>query len=955
MADYNYLLSNRLYDRKDNTPYCIKNAYIEEESELSNQRRCDFLNSLARADLEYNFYFIPITKQRNNEPYSLASASIYVSDFWINNQRVFYYPHNKGIALSLKPGTYNFKVEYVIDNAFEIKSNKLGVGYTIDHSYSSKLNEKKTLELKDVYINETTEYILCLSIKAIPYFDKYSKGSKYFYEFDKWDKEVKFQLVNKESLFNCVSDGFRASIYPHHYPVNRDYSSYDFKNERYNMNTATTYNPIFNKPFTIQKEMFKSGNYYYGPMVNGFKDSLGMKYEDGNYYWGKFKWSTGYTVGSEGYGVQYFKNGDHLFGFHSHFIKPQGECLYFYKNGDMELRFYDNEGKANGKGAYFSGIHFNEALFKDDKRVGINTYSEDRDLSLEYEYITHVRKIDLIRIVTEKYVYCGEVKNGKRHGIGACFFNNGNRYCGYFNNDKFYGAGTYYFKNGNILHGYWKNDMANGQCRVYFPDGTFEDRYYEDNKYVKKYWFDSNTINRPLSESKTAVASTSDATKKVTPTVTKQTTSPIKPTVSKTTQTVNKSTVATSTTKPATVSKPTTSTSTTKSSTSNNADIKLSDGSRYVGKVDYNGKPHGFGSLYFTNGDTYYGDFVHGIREGTGSLYSKDDTVYQGEFKNNQKNGHGTCKWSNGDSYVGNYVNDCREGYGEYTFANGSKYIGEYKQSKRHGKGKFYNAYGRLEQEGNWINGVFEEKKATLSKPNYSFENHVITDYDSKIIYSDGKYIGRTISGVPEPFGTYYYNNKNIYSGGLSGGLKDGYGVEIDANGTIFMGEFANGRRNGFGILFKVDGSTYFGMWKNSLMNGVMFIHKNRECSVNVFKDDRLVDILAREYGIELNIKNKIPQVPVNFRFFGGPYLGDLVSLVREGYGKSELNDGTTYVGMHSNNLCHGIGCQYLRRGNIYIGQFENSKFEGLGALIDRSGNVTVSKYSKGLEVRKIF
>ena len=78
----------------------------------------------------------------------------------------------------------------------------------------------------------------------------------------------------------------------------------------------------------------------------------------------------------------------------------------------------------------------------------------------------------------------------------------------------------------------------------------------------------------------------------------------------------------------------------------------LRDGSVYVGEVKRK-RPHGNGSVLYTNGDKYNGGFVNGMREGTG--------VYE---------------YKNGDRYEGGYNEDEKHGTGVFVFADGRKYDG---------------------------------------------------------------------------------------------------------------------------------------------------------------------------------------------------------------------------------------------------------------------------------------
>merc|ERR1712176_1117262 len=55
----------------------------------------------------------------------------------------------------------------------------------------------------------------------------------------------------------------------------------------------------------------------------------------------------------------------------------------------------------------------------------------------------------------------------------------------------------------------------------------------------------------------------------------------------------------------------------------------------YTGPL-VNKKPHGVGTIRFTNGNTYLGEMTRGKMSGTGTLYTKNNGVFRGQFENNK-------------------------------------------------------------------------------------------------------------------------------------------------------------------------------------------------------------------------------------------------------------------------------------------------------------------------------
>lgn len=77
--------------------------------------------------------------------------------------------------------------------------------------------------------------------------------------------------------------------------------------------------------------------------------------------------------------------------------------------------------------------------------------------------------------------YIGETKNGKRHGIGDMYWNNGTYYYGYFFNDTFYdGYGVYQYENGDFYYGYLVDGIPDGLGSIMFSADNYIHYYIGD-------------------------------------------------------------------------------------------------------------------------------------------------------------------------------------------------------------------------------------------------------------------------------------------------------------------------------------------------------------------------------------------------------------------------------------------------------------------------------------------
>lgn len=132
-----------------------------------------------------------------------------------------------------------------------------------------------------------------------------------------------------------------------------------------------------------------------------------------------------------------------------------------------------------------------------------------------------------------------------------------------------------------------------------------------------------------------------------------------------------------------------------------------------------NGKPHGFATFRYDNGDMYVGEYRNGARNGYGnSIYRQSKKIqlrkyadgnklearnisgvtygnmrfvngknqngtFYGPLKNGKPHGYGYFKYENGDVYIGTYRNGKRDGYGNSIYANGRIDFRKYRNGKQ--------------------------------------------------------------------------------------------------------------------------------------------------------------------------------------------------------------------------------------------------------------------------------
>lgn len=73
-------------------------------------------------------------------------------------------------------------------------------------------------------------------------------------------------------------------------------------------------------------------------------------------------------------------------------------------------------------------------------------------------------------------------------------------------------------------------------------------------------------------------------------------------------------------------------------------------------------------------------------REGKGTLTFTDGTVYTGDFRDNHFEGMGRYSDINGNVYEGQFVKDKLNGQATYSNSEGDKFVGTWKDDLKHGE-----------------------------------------------------------------------------------------------------------------------------------------------------------------------------------------------------------------------------------------------------------------------------
>lgn len=229
---------------------------------------------------------------------------------------------------------------------------------------------------------------------------------------------------------------------------------------------------------------------YDGEFVQGKQHGKGVfYYKDGDKYVGM--WEQGELHGK---GTYYWADGDCYDGYWSH-SKKHGKGTWYFANGSKRSVEYKND-EIVGKGELIKKSFCNEmALAQDNPTITTETKSsttkphskpkKKRTIRPKGERVKGAQTIEY----PDGSRYVGEVKKGKRHGIGTIYYASGDQYYdGEWKKDEIHGEGIMYFtenvsfrncdgseikfKKGSRIKGIWKNLRYGKKLTLILPGGT---------------------------------------------------------------------------------------------------------------------------------------------------------------------------------------------------------------------------------------------------------------------------------------------------------------------------------------------------------------------------------------------------------------------------------------------------------------------------------------------------
>ena len=194
----------------------------------------------------------------------------------------------------------------------------------------------------------------------------------------------------------------------------------------------------------------------------------------------------------------------------------------------------------------------------------------------------------------------------------------------------------------------------------------------------------------------------------------------------------------------------------------------------YIGSLNNEGQPNGYGKKIFENGTVFEGNWINGELRGQGKKIYADGSSVEGNFISDKVvcGKDSRIVWSNGASYVGEMdENGGFNGYGKFTFEDGSTYEGSFVDNNRTGFGvSDYNGstytgyyYGNLRTgkgDFSFANGY--EYKGTFQQGTFCGTGYLLAQEEESIIYASNDWDGADLKK-----GKIITENGDVWEGGI--------------------------------------------------------------------------------------------------------------------------------------------------------------------------------------------
>lgn len=256
------------------------------------------------------------------------------------------------------------------------------------------------------------------------------------------------------------------------------------------------------------------------------------------------------------------------------------------------------------------------------------------------------------------------------------------------------------------------------------------------------------------------------------------------------------------------------------------------------------GRLHGKGSIHYQNGAHYEGELRADLPEGQGRLTHANGGFYEGAFVGGHSQGKGKLKYGTGDTYEGDFLAGEPHGTGVFRNVSGDVYDGQFVSGKRHGTGRLTFSIGDV-WEGEWKQGKLYGK-CRKSTAEAIYDGECVDDHASGLGHYEDRVTQTTYDGAFR-YNTFegegHLRTPDLeYKGSFRQGLRDGAGKQTEADGTEYEGAFVRGAIHGHGVLRTKSPSGieshYDGEFVHGKMQGTGTLHLGPVQFKGIFKSN---------------------------------------------------------------------------------------------------------------------
>lgn len=365
---------------------------------------------------------------------------------------------------------------------------------------------------------------------------------------------------------------------------------------------------------------------------------------------------------------------------------------------------------------------------------------------------------------------------------------------------------------------------------------------------------------------------------------------------------------------------------------------------KYEGEF-YNNKKSGKGTYYFDNGSRIEGIFSNDHFE-SGTLYYIDGCKYVGAFDaRGYEHGYGTLYYPNGDYFKGQWQHGRVNGEGVLYYATGVTYKCRFVDGKEEGTRVYDYPFLKIKYVAEYIDG-----KQVSAGVYYGYDGKPIDANSICVNYTDSAYLGGIKDGKLNGIGIINMKDGRRFVGGFENNTIHGNGTLYYTNGNRLVGKWNQGHISGRAVRYYADGTKSLLEYKNGeeiLLAGPIKANEN-------FSESKVSSQKSNSNASKTQTISSAK--PVSTEKKRKKYKCELL----EGVATHEYPEGK-YVGMRFKGKRFGFATMYYPDGSYIEGSWNKDKIHNkckmyfTKTIVRKNPNGSEIKFEKGSIIEGIW